>query len=147
MTIESGDGQKFRFYKGILSARSEFFRLMFQSNMKEANSDVVPIPNFNSDVIGSLLLFINKDEVEDISGFAHSLYAAAHIYQLERLKSICESVLINQLSSESIVSSVRLAVLYKVENLLDNCITFLQRHKNRLSLADLLAEAMSRPKD
>lgn len=141
VTIVSGDGQKFRFYKGILSARSDVFRAMFSHDMVESQTNNVTIERFSSDVIGSLLLYIYNDEVGDIGGYVHSLYEAAHQYQLEPLKSICEAVLIRQLSSESIAASLCLAIRLEVKKLAENCVEFLNRYNHRLPVARLLHEA------
>ncbi len=141
-TIVASDGQKFRCHKDILARRSEVFKLMFSSGLKESIENIVNINHFNGEIISSLLSFIYIDDCGNIWQIAERLYAAAHKYQLERLKSLCESSMASNLSAKSIVKTYRLATFFHLDQLLSTCVDYMGNHKSELSISDILAEAL-----
>lgn len=77
---------------GILVARSEYFRAMFESNMRESIERMVKVPNSSRRLFFIMLEYLHTDvysldglEVEDLM----DLYEMADMYQLEGLMSLC----------------------------------------------------------
>merc|ERR1740128_1295403 len=89
--VECG-GEVFNCHQLILSTRSDVFRAMFQSNMKENRTKKVTIKDVDPDVLKEMLKFIytgvtNEHVLKEKSG---ELLAAAEKYQIDCLKEICE---------------------------------------------------------
>jgi len=83
------EGQEIKAHRNILVARSDFFRAMFTTGMKEAGAAKVPVPNVSYPVFMNLLEFLYTDSVEIPAEHVVPLYCAADQYNLPKLKQLC----------------------------------------------------------
>jgi len=110
------EDQTFDCHQVILSARSPVFMAMFQTNMKEKESQTVNIEEFKSKVVGEMLNFIYAGAVsshESIDGIASELLTAADKYQLDLLKNICEDRLCPTVEVTNCVEYLVLGDMYQ----------------------------------
>jgi len=88
------DGQVIKAHRLFLSARSEYFRSMFNSGMIENSSDKVKIEECDSTMFKKLLEFLYTDKCPtDIDAIASKLLPVADQYMITPLKSHCAKAL------------------------------------------------------
>ncbi|CAL1297375.1 unnamed protein product [Larinioides sclopetarius] len=86
-------------HKMVLCARSPVFKRMMTNDMKEKNSDCIEIGDMGDDVVQQLLLFLYSDTVENLQWeMTTQLYYAADKYEVGKLKTVCSSFLLENLT-------------------------------------------------
>jgi len=117
VTLVANDGKKISAHVLILSSRSPVFAAMFQHDMKERREKRVTINDLSSQVVEGLLEFIYTDSVTDIVALAPELLAAAHKYDISRLKTVCGEAMSLELKIENAAEFLYLADLHGADNL------------------------------
>lgn len=121
-------GESFAAHKAILASRSPVFMAQFFGHMKEARLQRVEIKDMKAAVFRAMLGFIYTDmvpELEQQEGgiiIALHLLAAADMYGLDRLKSMCEDKLCDGTSVETAAAALALAEQHGCSKLKDRCI-------------------------
>lgn len=136
------DGGEVKAHKAILAARSPVFKAMFSHDMVETKSNRVEILDVKVDAMEEVLKFLYTGEAslkptacedqmqsESKSHNTHEyairvLYAASK-YQLEDLKFICETYLIDILSIESFYDTLVATECYQMPDLRSHITRFL----------------------
>ena len=98
--IKSGSGEDvetFDVHKLILSLHSPVFKALLESNCIESESNMVEVPDVPKEAMQNLIKFLYTDEIDDRDIDGH-LLAAADKYQVCRLKTICECILLSNLN-------------------------------------------------
>ncbi|RXH76159.1 hypothetical protein DVH24_019047 [Malus domestica] len=131
-------GERFHAHKLVLAARSPLFEKEFFDGMEEENHDVV-VTDTDPKVFKALLHFIYTDnliedeELQDASSLCMSslsdrlaakLLAASDKYGLPRLRLMCESVLCQIMSVNSVAIILALADRYRAMDLKSVCLKF-----------------------
>ena len=100
--------QTFDAHQAILSARSPVFGRMLQNEMTEKKNKLVEIKEIAPMVMSALLTFIytgsskvTEDGEDPNLQMTADLLVAAERYQLEILKSMCESILASNVTTEN----------------------------------------------
>ncbi|CAB9507022.1 RCC1 and BTB domain-containing protein 2 [Seminavis robusta] len=89
-------------HRALLASRCEHFAAMFRSGMREsAEKAIIPIPDMSRPVFLLLLEYIYTDSVKIELEHAIELYIAADLYQLERLRDMCCTVVRRNLNAEN----------------------------------------------
>eukprot|EP00980_Cylindrotheca_fusiformis_P015257 scaffold4243_cov126-Cylindrotheca_fusiformis.AAC.3 len=88
-------------HRAILVQRCEHFAAMFRSGMRESCQRTVPIPDISRRAFLLLLEYIYTDTVKVDVANAIELYIASDIYQLERLRDMCCTVVRRNLNAEN----------------------------------------------
>ena len=88
-------GQTFPVHRAHLRARSPYFKALFSSSMRDADSDGISIVDTEAPVFEQLLNWIYTDEVEDesLSTMGEAMLMGANRYELGPLKQTCEAKL------------------------------------------------------
>jgi len=77
-------------HRGILSSRSQHFRAMFKSGMRESTEKEITVEETHYDTFLALMEYLYCDQVEGLTpSKAVDLYGLAVYYNLERLKEMC----------------------------------------------------------
>ncbi|KAJ7297197.1 hypothetical protein O6H91_05G106500 [Diphasiastrum complanatum] len=115
------DGEVFHAHKLLLAARSPVFKAQLFGPMREQDSGTIHITDMEAPVFKALLYFIYRDTLPDPKELvgssssaasimmAQHLLAAADRYGLDRLKLLCESKLCEELSIETVATTLALA--------------------------------------
>ncbi|CAL1286291.1 unnamed protein product [Larinioides sclopetarius] len=91
--------KSFPAHKIILCARSSVFKRMMTSDMKEKNSGCIEIDDLDDDVVQQLLIFLYSDTIGIVQWeMATRLYYAADKYEVVKLKAVCSSFLLENLT-------------------------------------------------
>ncbi|CAL1284120.1 unnamed protein product [Larinioides sclopetarius] len=89
-------------HKIVLCARSPVFKAMLTNDMKEKNSKCIEVEDVEDDTLQQLLLFLYTDYVENLQWeSAIRLYYAGDKYDVRKLKVICSSFLVKNVTASS----------------------------------------------
>ncbi|XP_005188862.2 speckle-type POZ protein-like [Musca domestica] len=127
-------GEELYAHKAILSLRSSVFSAMFEhETMTENETNQILINDFEPVVIKEMLIFMYSDSAPNIEGMAGELLAAADKYDVEQLKCLCEMVLNNEISNETVLPTLVLADQHSALTLKKRCF-----HYIKLNLASIV---------
>ncbi|XP_073821148.1 speckle-type POZ protein-like [Musca autumnalis] len=122
-------GQELFAHKAILSLRSSVFAAMFEhETMAENKTNQIIINDFEPAVIRELLTFMYSDTAPNIEGVVGELLAAADKYDVEQLKGLCESVLNNDISNETVLPTLVLADQHSASTLKIRCFHYIKKN-------------------
>ncbi|XP_055349752.1 speckle-type POZ protein-like [Paramacrobiotus metropolitanus] len=125
-TLLSNDGQAIPVHRGILSAHSPMFALIFDEEEADASA-TREMADLNGEVLDILLEFIYYSGVERVEPVAEPLLVAAANYEIDDLKDICEGHLVNAVNSKSAARLLVLAEEYELETLEKACMEFITK--------------------
>ncbi|KAE8718041.1 BTB/POZ and MATH domain-containing protein 3 [Hibiscus syriacus] len=135
LIFQVGD-ETFKAHKLILAARSPVFRAQFFGLVGDHNMDKVVVKDVKPSVFKAMLLFIYTDKLPDmleITGSAATcvpinivqhLLAAADLYNLDRLKVLCEAKLCEELNADTVATTLALAEQHHCAQLKAVCLKF-----------------------
>ncbi len=119
--------------KFMLMARSPVFKKMFETNMKEAESNEVTILDITPAVGKDMVAYIYTDEAPNIESTAEKLWFAADKYQLPGLKALCENEFVKQLKMCNAAHFLLIADRYCDETFKDYVLSFITKDKDTCS--------------
>lgn len=139
-------------HKSVLSNRCEHFAAMFRSGMRESTEREIEIPNVSKNVFLLLMEYLYTDSVAIDVQHAVDLYILADLYGLERLRSICVTVVTRNLSTSNATDILQQASDEECKVLKDICMDFVIANFERISRTEciravsheLLLEILSR---
>lgn len=135
ITFQVGD-EMFKAHKLILAARSPVFRAQFFGLVGNPNLDNVVVKDIDPSIFKAMLLYIYTDKLPDVheitgttsmctsTNMVQHLLAAADLYNLDRLKLLCESKLCEELSAETVATTLALAEQHQCSQLKAICLKF-----------------------
>ncbi|KAE8655429.1 BTB/POZ and MATH domain-containing protein 3 [Hibiscus syriacus] len=125
--LEVGD-ETFKAHKLILAARSHVFKAQFFGLVGDPNLDKMQVKDFEPSIFKAMLLFIYTDKLPDVreitdstsmcasTNMAQHLLAAADLYNLDRLKVLCEAKLCEELNADTLTWEVRVRRYYQCKS-------------------------------
>ncbi|KAJ9160166.1 hypothetical protein P3X46_025592 [Hevea brasiliensis] len=135
IVFQVGD-ETFKAHKLILAARSPVFRAQFFGLVGDPNLDKVVVKDMDPSIFKAMLLFIYTDKLPDVheitgttsmctsTNMVQHLLAAADLYNLDRLKLLCESKLCEELSADTVATTLALAEQHQCLQLKVICLKF-----------------------
>jgi len=101
------NGKKFMCHKNVLSARSEYFKKMFESNTIEKIMNNLDIKASSYTAVGKMLWYIYSGEQPYLLYYQDivDLLQLADMYMLKTLKLNCGETIINHLTIDNCISS------------------------------------------
>jgi len=126
------DGELFHAHKLVLAARSPVFKALLFGPMRDRNSGNIEIKDIEHMVFKTLLHFIYRDSLPDTKELAGSsstllaqhLLAAADRFALDRLRLLCESKLCENVSVDTVATTLALAEQHHAAELKAVCLKF-----------------------
>nr|CAB3468690.1 unnamed protein product [Digitaria exilis] len=120
-------GESFTAHKAILASRSPVFMAQLFGHMKETRSQRVEIKAMKAKVFRAMLGFIYTDMVPELDShdgivIAVDLLAAADMYGIDRLKSICEDWVCDDATVETAAMFLALAEQHGCSKLKARCV-------------------------
>ncbi|XP_074308217.1 BTB/POZ and MATH domain-containing protein 3 [Silene latifolia] len=155
--LESGNGcdivfsvgdENFKAHKLVLAARSPVFRAQFFGLVGNSNMDTVTIEDVEPSIFKVMLLYIYSDnfpDLREISGSTSSssmafmvqhLLASADRFGLDRLKVICESKLCDEITVDTVATTLSLAEQHRCKQLKSACLKFAAANLNAVMHSD-----------
>lgn len=120
-TIICGENTKFPVHRCILSHRSSVFKNLFTVDMIESKENYVEVEDIDAETMLEVLRYIYTGQIEKLDRLTQKILYAAEKYDLQNLKAVCISVLVDQLSEENVLETLVLADRYNDENLFIKC--------------------------
>ncbi|ONK68016.1 uncharacterized protein A4U43_C05F6310 [Asparagus officinalis] len=132
------DDEIFAAHRLVLAARSPVFRAQLFGPMKDRDMRCIEVEDMQPAVFKALLHFIYWDclpEMEDLTGVAltlmsQHLLAGADRYALERLKLLCEEKLCEDVSINTVATTLALAEQHHCFQLKTVCLRFIALPEN-----------------
>jgi speckle-type POZ protein len=145
-TFEVG-GETFDAHRCVLAARSPVFMAQLFGPMKEGTtSTVIQIKDMDAKVFRTLLTFIytgsffnmkgdktqvaeegeDEEDEDEFEMWLQGLLVAADIYDIQRLKRLCEEELSHEICVSSVASILTLAEQHNCPGLKEACLKFIQ---------------------
>jgi len=118
-------------HRALLAARSPVFRQMFSTEMMEAQSGVVELPDIRFEVLELLLEFLYTDAVARMDvepQLIGDLFKAARKYDIPRLGSLCEAWALKCLAVDTAVDWLMLATMLGSERIRSACTRLIRSH-------------------
>ncbi|KAI5716250.1 hypothetical protein M8J76_003465 [Diaphorina citri] len=106
------DGRIIRAHKIILASRSQYFRAMFTSQMKESFECVIKLSNVSYDIFSSIIDFLYTGQIEVSNENIESLFHLSHLYDIKQLEIICISYIHEHLSLANCKNLYLLCIIY-----------------------------------
>ncbi|KAK4491298.1 hypothetical protein RD792_002034 [Penstemon davidsonii] len=143
--LESRDGSDLSFevegqiiyaHKLILSTRSPVFKAQFFGPLKEDNTQCIKIEEMHAPVFKALLRFIYCDVIPNLDSkcvdttMTQHLLAAANRYGIEKLRSLCEARLCENIDIDTVASNLALAEQHGCIQLKSMCLEFIGLPEN-----------------
>ncbi|GBO22029.1 Speckle-type POZ protein [Araneus ventricosus] len=124
-------------HKTVLCARSPVFKVMMSNDMKEKNSNSIQVDDLEDDTVQQLLLFIYSDNVEDLQWeTATKLYYASDKYQIEKLRLMCSSFFMDNLTPSTAIELLLLADTHSDSDLQKFVEDFILNHEEQVFGSD-----------
>eukprot|EP00249_Psilotum_nudum_P017133 c26177_g4_i1 orf=1-825(+) len=130
------NGEIFCAHKLVLATRSPVFKAQLFGPMRDRNTDVLRIEDMEALVFKTMLHFIYKDTLPDDNDLSESaslsasammaqhLLAAADRYGLDRLRLLCEARLCEEISIDTVATTLALAEQHHSSQLKAVCLKF-----------------------
>jgi N-acetylneuraminic acid mutarotase len=140
------EGRVVHAHKVILSARSEYFRLMFTSGCREEFTKAsIPIPDVRYDVFRCVLAFLYTGKARDVEpAMAVEVLGVANLYAIDPLKRVCADVIMRSLCVQNVAAILQAADTYGVAHLRAHCLAFMVEHFGEVVRSDGFRELVSR---
>ncbi|KAF3333782.1 BTB/POZ and MATH domain-containing protein 1-like protein [Carex littledalei] len=139
-------GKKIPAHRLIMAARSPVFAAELFGSVSEVDMKCIRIEEMKADVFRAMFRFMYTDQIPsgrsgDLSKLSfelelvQDLFVAADRYALEKLKKICEEILCNNLSVETVSTTLLLADRHNCPRLKETCLRFASKPENFMQLA------------
>ncbi|XP_044584818.1 speckle-type POZ protein B-like isoform X2 [Cotesia glomerata] len=136
-------------HKVVLAAHSEVFSKMLQSEMKEAKEGEINIEDLDPEIILEMLHYCYKGETKasQDTEVALQMLEVADIYQIFKLKIICESTLMDNMSTDNVLNIIDAADDHNAEDLRRSAITFIVAHSKKVLASSKFQQLFYRKQD
>ena len=139
--------KKYKAHKEILIARSNYFRVVFNSAMKEAVTNEVLITDTDPNVFEEMLKFLYTGlPPKNLSSIARFLLPLTDRYDVAILKSRCVSAIISTLSLKNVIEALLLADFHNCPRLKSKCLPLIKENIKMLKTSDDWRELKKNPK-
>ncbi len=130
VTLQVGD-VRIPAHKFILCLRSEVLRAMLTGGMRESQSLLVAVPDFEAAVVREFLHYLYTDSCSGprvLEQHAEALLAMACKYQVRGLEALCENHLCSALCVANALETLSLADLYCAKHLKTRSLLFISHN-------------------
>ncbi|KAJ3702429.1 hypothetical protein LUZ61_006134 [Rhynchospora tenuis] len=125
------ENKSFSCHRSILAARSPVLKAELLGNMVEATQKHIKVEDICPEVFKVMLHFMYTDSLprcdsETVSAeMAQHLFVAADRYAIEGLKALCEDMLCDSVSLDTVASTLALAQRHNSPRLKNHCLEFI----------------------
>lgn len=128
---------EFQVHKCILSLKSNVFETMFNIDMLEKKNNEINFKEWDTVTVQEFVNYIYTDHCNlFLENVSHNLFKLSHLWEMKDLQNLCKNHLLNNLSIENIVETLKL-INTKHYNLNDTKIAadnFVKSHGSQLSV-------------
>lgn len=137
--IKAGD-QEFLTHKIVLAFRSDVFKAMFQSEMKETTNNELKIEEFNAEIVQSMLKCLYDPENAlkvEVEKYPKELLSIFHKYQMDRfIKNAVYTVTHSIINVENVLEWLLFADQMDFSDLKENAINTIAENASKLLVSE-----------
>lgn len=142
----SVEGKLVYAHKALLMVRSEFFRAMLSSGMREATGDPIAVQDISYAVFLKVLEFIYTDCIQNTNlELGIQLMIASEQFMLDRLKALCEDLIRSDISVDTVILILIASHRHNALSLKEVALEFLQANLDHPVVMRGLNELKSEP--
>ena len=128
------EDQKFHVHRSTLAFWSPVFEKMFTTDLKEKNSDEIPIPEKKASEFKELLqmMYPSLEEKLLTTRNCYFLFELAHEYQIESISQKCEALMVSMVKNrieKDVLAMLVYGQKYQMKTLISTCIYEARRLK------------------
>merc|ERR1719342_1871137 len=138
-------GKVYDCHRNILASRSQVFKTMLESNMKEKLTGEIEIKNICMNVFEDLLKYIYSGVAPNIDAHSQELFAAADLYQLEKLKELCELKLCSRFDVSNCIDLLIFGDLYNAQKLKAAALEFVSKNLHKMKTSEWKESLIAHP--
>ena len=138
-------GKVYDCHKNILASRSQVFKTMLESNMKEKMTGNIEIKNMDHEVFEDLMKYIYSGVAPNIDAHPQELFAAADLYQLEKLKELCELKLCSRFDVSNCIDLLILGDLHNAKKLKVSALEFVSKNMHKMKTCEWKQSLLAYP--
>ncbi|KAJ5069684.1 pep-cterm sorting domain-containing protein [Anaeramoeba ignava] len=112
-------------HKSILSSRSEYFKSLFNSKMKEYQENKLILKDVSSSILSSILNYFYSGKIEINLENAIQILFFSSKYLIDELIEICSNFIKNNLQFETVVDILKLSEAMNFNQLIDSSYKFI----------------------
>ncbi|KAJ5068565.1 btb/poz domain-containing protein [Anaeramoeba ignava] len=121
----------FKTHKSILSSRSEYFKSLFKSKMKEYQENKLILKDVSSSILSSILNYFYSGKIEINLENAIEILIFSSKYLIDELIEISSNFIKNNLQFETIIDVLKLSETMNFNQLLDYSYKFISKNFNK----------------
>ncbi|KAJ5069679.1 pep-cterm sorting domain-containing protein [Anaeramoeba ignava] len=121
----------FKTHKSILSSRSEYFKSLFNSKMKEYQENKLILKDVSSSILSSILNYFYSGKIEINLENVIEILIFSSKYLIDELIEICLNFIKNNLQIEIIVDVLKLSESMNFNQLMDSSYKFISENFNK----------------
>ncbi|KAJ5078901.1 hypothetical protein M0811_04624 [Anaeramoeba ignava] len=118
----------FKTHKSILSSRSQYFKSLFKSKMKEYQENKLILKDVSSSILSSILNYFYSGKIEINLENAIEILIFSSKYLIDELTEICLNFIKNNLQIETIVDVLKLSESMNLNQLLNSSYKFISEN-------------------
>ncbi|KAJ5077936.1 pep-cterm sorting domain-containing protein [Anaeramoeba ignava] len=118
----------FKTHKSILSSRSEYFKSLFRSKMKEFQENKLILKDVSSSILSSILNYFYSGKIEINLENAIEILMFSSRYLIDELIIFCSNFIKNNLQIETVVDLLKLSESMDFNQLIDSCFKFISQN-------------------
>ncbi|XP_034028559.1 ankyrin repeat and BTB/POZ domain-containing protein 1 [Thalassophryne amazonica] len=133
------DGYNFLCHKVFFCGRSDYFRALLEDHFSEGetlqsqpSTPVLTLHNISHEIFIHILYYIYSDDTELTMECVFDVLCVADMYLLPGLKRLCGKTLANAISEDSVLHMRKMARLFRLSRLEDQCTEFMAKIIERL---------------
>eukprot|EP01132_Coremiostelium_polycephalum_P006081 gene6081-7577_t len=123
-------------WKGILCARSDYFRAMFETPLKESLESQVEIKSISFATFLQVMEYLYTGSIANQANIqledSTLLFIAANRFMIPRLKLLCEKMIVKDINVDNLYSIFKLVDLYETTFLLGECVKYFSENFSRV---------------
>mmetsp|Transcript_49085 Transcript_49085/g.116844 ORF Transcript_49085/g.116844 Transcript_49085/m.116844 type:complete len:621 (+) Transcript_49085:47-1909(+) len=128
VVVRTSDGQTYRAHKLILALRSQVFRRMFGTKMRETQDGLVDLGDVSARAADLFMRYVYSEQpkvwrmsIEELC----DLSSLAHRFEVDDLVSACARLLQSSIGINNAAHLLRLADLWKLRDLKEACLDYI----------------------
>eukprot|EP01080_Neovahlkampfia_damariscottae_P001056 gene1056-10575_t len=125
------------FVHKIFLERSNYFKSILQSGMKESIENMITFSDIKFETMNQILYFLYTDDLIFESNNTIEIYINSVLYQLNEIIDYCRKIIISNIDFDNSLDLLFLSDLYADSRLLRSCIQFIVNHYDMYEEEDL----------
>jgi len=116
--------ETYRVHRHTMAAKSDYFRAVISSQLKEAKENRIIIEDLDPEIMGTIVEFCYTNQVSLNDDNFRQVLSAAFRFCMESLKDVCMKFIEPRISVLNFIELIQLYKMYGLKHLLHNAIGF-----------------------